>query len=650
MCGIVGLLELQGTGRADSLSADVDRMAHRLSHRGPDDHGVWCDQPHGIALGHRRLSIVDLSAAGHQPMFSADDRYAIVYNGEIYNYQELRAELERAERIEWKGHSDTEILLAAISRWGVTTTLERATGMFVIALWDKHTNTLTLARDRLGEKPLYYGQIGGRFAFASELKALMGLPGFQFEVDREALAQLLTYSYVPSPRSILSGVRKLPAGTSLTVDVTGNIRGPDPYWSPREFALRGMQSPSSSSDEQAMRQLDELLSTAVRQQMVADVPLGAFLSGGIDSSTVVALMQKQSARAVRTFTIGFTQAGYNEAEHARAVARHLGTDHTELVLKPEDALELLPRMPELYDEPFADASQLPTFLVAQLARQHVTVSLSGDGGDELFGGYNRHMWGPALWRRFQGKPLALRRAVAATLRSVPTGWGSSMFKLASGLLPSRLRYSQVDEKLQKITDAMTASSPAQLFDALVTKWPRVQELVISTPSSGAAAEPWLDSANLEQSMMYRDLTTYLPDDVLVKVDRAAMGVSLETRVPMLDHHVVEFALQLPVAMKIRDGQGKWLLRQVLYQYVPRNLIERPKMGFSVPVGDWLRGPLREWAEALLDATRLEKEGYFRAQPIRRAWQEHLTGRRDHSERLWIILMFQAWLGHWNPRG
>lgn len=626
-------------------------MVDTLLHRGPDDAGVWADVNAGIALAHRRLSILDLSPAGHQPMVSANGRFIIVFNGEIYNHLELRSALELGRSPTcWRGHSDTETLLAAFDVWGIEATLKRVVGMFALALWDRQARSLTLARDRLGEKPLYYGYSGSVFLFGSELKALRAHPEFAADIDRDALTLYLRYSNVPAPFSIYQGIRKLLPGTWLTLDEADfaehRLPAPHAYWSVRDAAVAGRSAPFAGSAAEAQTELERVLSQAVVGQMMADVPLGAFLSGGIDSTTVVALMQKHSARPVKTFTIGFHEAGYNEAEHAHAVARHLHTEHTEWYVTPEEAQAVIPRLPALYDEPFADSSQIPTFLVSQLARQHVTVSLSGDGGDELFGGYNRYFWAMNIWRRLGWAPKSLRAAIAGVLTAFPPAAWNRVFKGFSRLLPANLRYANPGDKLHKLAEILAVKRPEEIYLGLVSHWKQPAQVVaggFEPPTILTDSSHWAELPDFEQRMMYLDTVTYLPDDILTKVDRAAMGVSLETRVPMLDHRVLEFAWTLPLSMKIRHGQGKWLLRQVLYQHVPKELIERPKMGFGIPLDQWLRGPLRGWAEDLLVEQRLRQEGFFHPEPIRQKWIEHLDGRRNWSYYLWDVLMFQAWL-------
>ena len=642
MCGIAGFFDPRDFNPTEAKQL-VRRMASRVVHRGPDDSGVWVDGKSGIALAHQRLSVLDLSPAGHQPMKSPSRRYVIVYNGEIYNHLELR---EQLGGVAWVGHSDTETLLAAIDAWGVSATLEKCVGMFAFALWDRKANTLTLARDRLGEKPLYYGWQGKVFVFGSELKALRAHPAFRSEIDRGALALFLKYNYIPAPSSIYKGIFKHLPGAFVVVRSREIELEPTIYWSARKCAEKGQRNVFSGDDGEAGEELERLLQQAVSSQMVADVPLGAFLSGGVDSSTIVSLMQAQSSRPVKTFTIGSYSSGYNEAEQAKKVARHLGTEHTELYVTPEEAMAVIPRLPGLYDEPFADSSQIPTFLVAEMARSHVTVSLSGDGGDELFGGYNRHYWAPIFQKRFGLVPRPLRAALAMGITSLNPNVWDAVFSGLEKFLPSEWRYVNPGDKLHKLADVLPARSTEEMYQGLVSFWKQTEKLV-DMRNNYACVPPVFETQpvlkDFSHRMMYLDLVSYLPDDILVKVDRAAMGVSLETRVPMLDHRVVEFAWRLPLSLKIKNGQGKWLLRQILQKYVPRELVERPKMGFGVELDDWLRGPLKEWGEALLDESRLKREGFLDPVPVRKIWSEHLTGQRNWAYHLWGVLMFQAWL-------
>ena len=635
----------------------VRAMTEPLRRRGPDDAGTWIDEGARVALGFRRLAILDLTEAGHQPMVSRNGQLAIVFNGEIYNHEELRADVSRdRETRAWAGHSDTETLLECFTAWGVTKTLERAVGMFALALWDRAERRLYLARDRFGEKPLYYGWTRGAFVFGSELSALRQYPGFDNAVDRNALALYTEYACVPAPYSIYEHIYKLEPACVLTLPLAAAERVPpdapfapaegaftlDRYWSLPEVARRGMSDPLRDEHE-AIGQLETVLAEAVRLQSIADVPLGAFLSGGIDSSAIVALMQSQSSRRVKTFTIGFEEAAFNEAAHAKAVARHIGTEHEELYVTAQQARDVIPSLPDLYSEPFADSSQIPTHLVSRMARRHVTVALSGDGGDELFGGYTRHSWIPRIWHRIQVLPAPMRRALGGAIQQVPTPVWDALGRGASG----RFRTMHLGDKAHKLANRLQhVSDLDDLYRSLVTLWPNgtaivtgAQQAATSLARAVAAGEGIREP---EHRMMLWDALTYLPDDILHKVDRASMGVSLETRAPFLDHRVAELAWRLPLDMKLRHGSGKWILRQVLYRYVPRELIERPKMGFGVPIEAWLRGPLREWAEDLLDESRLRAQGYFEPEPIRRKWAEHLSGQRRWQNELWCVLMFQAW--------
>jgi asparagine synthase (glutamine-hydrolysing) len=651
MCGIAGFLGGDWSPGGGRMSALARSMAATIRHRGPDGSDIWLDEEHRVAFGHARLAIIDLSPAGHQPMTSPSGRWVITYNGEIYNHAAIRAELrEEGFDFDWRGHSDTETLLAAIEAWGVEAALGRAIGMFAFALWDRADKRLILARDRLGEKPLYYGWQGAgthaAFLFGSELKALARHPSFVGEVDRQALTLYMRHNYVPAPHSIYQGIAKLLPGTLLTLEQGRSEPAIRTYWSGADVARAGVADPLRVSPDEAVDELERLLLDAVGQQMVADVPLGAFLSGGIDSSTVVALMQAQSPRPVRTFTIGFNEKDYNEAEHAKAVAAHLGTDHTELYVTPEEALSVIPQLPAIYDEPFADSSQVPTRLVSALARRHVTVSLSGDAGDELFGGYNRYILTQRMWRKIAAVPRPLRGAVAAALTSLSPGTWNSLAGAVQPILPAIARLSVPGDKIHKGAAVLGSRSQDELYHGLVSQWRDPASVVIGgeePPTLLTGDMPPLAGLGDIERMMALDMLTYLPDDILAKVDRAAMNVSLETRVPFLDHRVVEFAWRLPLECKLRDGDTKWALRQVLYRHVPREIMERPKMGFGVPVGDWLRGPLRDWAESLLSPARLAAEGFFRPAPIRKIWADHLGGQVNEQYRLWCVLMFQAWL-------
>jgi asparagine synthase (glutamine-hydrolysing) len=607
---------------------------------------MWVDAQVGIALGHRRLAIVDLSSDGHQPMHSSCGRYVLSFNGEIYNFKALRRELEGLG-YGFRGHSDTEVMLACISQWGLLRAVKRFNGMFAFALWDRHERKLQLVRDRLGEKPLYYGWMGKTFLFGSELKALRVHPDFAGEVNRNSLALYLRHQYVPAPYSIYKSVYKVQPGMIVTINASdcGNAPELTAYWSVKAAAERGVDEPFTGTGQEALVQLDELLRDAVKLRMQADVPLGAFLSGGLDSSTIVALMQAQSDRPIQTFTVGFYEAGYNEAIDAKAVARHLGTSHSELYVSSAEAMSVIPRLPTLYDEPFSDPSQIPTFLISELARRDVTVSLSGDGGDELFGGYTRYLLGRRVWQTIGWMPAALRLLAARGLIMLSPQTWEAMFRRVAPVLPDTVKQRNFGNKLHKLAEILAVEGPETIYVRLVSHWKAPTTVVIQASEPGTALTDhaqWAHLHDFSQRMMYLDMLTYLPDDILVKVDRASMGISLEARVPFLDHRLVEFAWRLPLSMKIRGNQGKWLLRQLLYRYVPKGLVDRPKMGFAVPIDSWLRGPLREWAEALLDEKRLQDEGFFHAEPVREKWGEHLSKKRNWQYHLWDVLMFQAW--------
>jgi len=650
MCGVAGFLHTSFSN--DKWEKTLLKMAAALVHRGPDDEGIWFDAKAGAGLAHRRLSVIDLSREGHQPMTSASGRYVIAYNGEIYNFHEIRTSLA-PESVAWRGTSDTEVMLAAIEVWGLAAAVKRFVGMFVFALWDKKERVLHLCRDRLGIKPLYYTRVPRGVLFGSEFKPLAAHPEFNPEIDRDALALYFRHNCVPAPYSIYRDTRKLLPGSILSIPAAGldkNQDLPDPstFWSAREIAEQGQEQPLEISPDHAVDELETLLQDAVKLRLLSDVPLGAFLSGGIDSSTIVALMQAQSSRSVKTFSIGIREKGYNEADHAKAVADHLGTDHTELYVHPDEALAVIPQLPHLYDEPFSDSSQIPTFLLSKLTRQHVTVSLSGDGGDELFGGYNRHFWGRNILKYTGWAPWQVRKWAADCVKRVsPLRWDSFFFSLMP-ILPDRFKIDMPGDRIHKLSDVVGMKSPEGMYHRLISHWKNPSHIVLagSEPLTRVTdPQSQADLAEFAHKMMFLDLISYLPDDILTKVDRASMGVSLEARVPMLDHRVVEFAWQLPLSMKIRGNQGKWILRQVLYKYVPKNLVERPKTGFAVPIDAWLRGPLREWAESLLDETSMRSQGFLDPGPIRAKWADHLSGRRNWQYHLWDVLMFQAWMAH-----
>ncbi len=646
MCGIAGLWDQRARVGPDALGHAAKRMTDIMRHRGPDAGDVWCDAQAGLALGHRRLSIIDLTPTGAQPMVSSCGRFVISFNGEVYNFAEIRPELEALGR-KFRGHSDTEVIVEACAEWGVEVTVKRLIGMFAMALWDRRDRVLYLVRDRLGIKPVYWAQFGERLLFGSELKALRADPGWSPALDRDALAAFLRLMYVPGPKTIYRGVNKLPPGTIL-IARAGAAPEIKPYWTLEQIARDGQDARFVGSEDEAVEALDALLGDAVKRRMIADVPLGAFLSGGIDSSVVVALMQKNNTQKVRSFSIGFHEKQYNEAEHAKAVAAHLGTDHTELYVSPDRALTVIPLLPEMYDEPFSDASQIPTFLVSEMTRKHVTVALSGDGGDEVFGGYNKYFQMQGLFSALGKLPEGTGPLLAGAIRSVPRGAWSAL----AHLIPEKQRPPQLDDKMAKLAGVLGGGRD-NFYRLVISHWPETEALVPgSAPPLFIADDPHIASliANPVERMQYLDSVTYLPDDILTKVDRASMAVSLEARVPLIDHRVVAFSWQLKPEWKARPGRSKYLLRRVLDRYVPRSLIERPKMGFAVPINSWLRGPSKDWAEGLLDEARLEREGILAPAPIREKWQEHLSGKRNWQYLLWDVLMFQAWKERWLPNG
>lgn len=638
MCGIAGFWDVQQRHTTEQLDALVTPMRDALLHRGPDAGANWTDAKTGIAFGHRRLSILDLSEHGQQPMLSHDGRYTIIFNGEIYNHQELKQALHDAGAAPtWRGHSDTEIILAAFSAWGISASLKKFVGMFAIALWDSKQQLLYLIRDRMGEKSLYYGWSNNYLLFGSELKALKAHSAWQADIDPQALNLFMRYNCIPAPFTIYQGIKKLEPGHMLVINKDKNIVD-EVYWDLHTVT----QKPKfTGSPSEAVDALHDKLALSVRQQMVADVPLGAFLSGGIDSSTVVALMQEQSSKPVKTFTIGFAEQSYNEAESAKAVAKHLGTDHTELYLTPEQTQATIPDMATFYDEPFADASQIPTYMVAKLTKQHVTVSLSGDGGDELFAGYNRYNWVPTIWKKIGMLPQPLRAGVAKFITCLPPEMWDKAFKFLQPVLPGFAKQTNPGDKMHKLARILDAATPEQIYHRLISHWYDAEGLVLQARDFDSQI-PGLAGESLVPAMMYVDCKRYLPDDILVKVDRAAMAVSLETRIPFLDHRVVEFAWSLPTDYKIRDGKSKWPVRQLLQRYVPNELIERPKMGFGVPIDQWLRGPLKEWAHDLLSNNTLAKHNLLDHKLIEKKWREHLSGVRNWQHQLWDVLMFQTW--------
>lgn len=639
MCGIAGFIS---TNALSDPEAILRRMTARIVHRGPDDAGLWLDARNGVALGHRRLAILDLSSAGHQPMASASERYQLVYNGEIYNHRRLRQELEESGQApSWHGHSDTEVILAAFEAWGIETALRRFNGMFALAVWDRRREVLTLACDRFGEKPLYFGWQEGTFLFGSELKALYAHPNFRGEINRDALTLYLRHNYIPAPYSIWQGFSKLEPGHYVEIDKASSDVCPKPFWSLLDAVTTAQADPLADTSD-VVDHLEALLLDAVGLRMDADVPVGAFLSGGIDSSVITALMQAQSTRPVKTFTIGFDDPRFNEADHAAAIAKHLNTEHTELIARPEDVLAMLPRLPAIWDEPFSDSSQIPTLLVSALTRQHVTVSLSGDAGDEIFGGYNRYVHAERLRSLTQPVPLPLRRAVAAGLESSTI---EKTLHAISPLLPESLRRTPVHDRLGKVAEVLRCRTPEELYLRLISHDIEPDAMVIGgREPAGITGIARPSFSDFRETMMYLDTLSYLPGDILTKVDRASMAVSLESRVPFLDHRVVEFAWRLPISAKLKGGIGKHVLRQVLYRYVPQELIDRPKMGFGVPLSAWLTGPLRDWRNALLDPVRITSEGFFEPSGVAALQKEIEKGASNTTiYRAWDIMMFQTWL-------
>ncbi len=652
MCGIAGFWKNTSIQSTDWLKKTASTMANTLAHRGPDDSGIWVDEEVGIAFGHRRLSIIDVSDAGHQPMISADGRFVVTYNGEVYNFQELRQQLEKKSHC-FKGDSDTEVMLAAFVQWGVEASVKKFNGMFAFAVWDRLDRLLWLARDRIGEKPLYFGVQNGTFFFASELKAIRTHPQFEPRIDRNALASFLRFSYVPAPYSIYKGVRKLLPGHCISLKFPTDTSQSQPYWSLENVVKKGLQNPFSGSEEEAINELEKRLKKTVKSRMVSDVPLGAFLSGGIDSSTIVALMQSESDRPINTFTVGFREQKFNEAVHANKVAQHLGTNHTELYVTHREAMDVIPKLPEMYDEPFADSSQIPTHLISALSRKHVTVALSGDGGDELFAGYNRYLIAERLWKVASRIPNALKNITADLVAGISPESIERFYGKIEGILPRRMKVSLPTEKFYKLASVLRAtSSPQAVYKRIVSIIHTPEKFLKSSnelPTTLDSKTSWQEIDDTVLTMVYLDLMTYHPDDILQKVDRAAMSVSLETRVPYLDHNLVEFIISLPLDMKIRNGSNKWVLRKVLYRHLPQKLMERPKMGFAVPVGDWIKESMREWTESLINEKQLEEESYLNAQAVDEMWQQHLSGKFNHTHELWNILMFQAWLRNSQPK-
>jgi len=644
MCGIVGFWQRGRSYGVDDMHQIVDQMAKALVHRGPDNRGCWVEEEMGLAFGHMRLSILDISEQGHQPMESHNGRYVIVYNGEIYNFLELRDDLEK-RGCRFKGTSDTEVILAAIEEWSLEKAVQSFDGMFSFAVWDKEKKSLHLCRDRIGEKPLYYGWHNNIFFFSSELKALHRHPLFSPDIDLDALNLYVRLNYIPAPFTIYQSIQKLEPGTIFSLSWPRFHTKMIPYWSAYDVVNESLKNQIGSSEDEVIEHLDDILRRSVKSRLVSDVPVGAFLSGGIDSSTIVALMQAQSSIPVKTFTVGFFEEDYNEADYAKKVASHLGTDHTEIFVTEKEAMDVIPRLPQLFDEPFSDSSQIPTFLISQLARSEVSVSLSGDGGDEIFGGYNRHIWNHSYWDKIVRWPISVRRFISKTGQILPISILDNIYKKLEFLIPRELRISYPGDKIHKFLSVLILENSFQLYERLINETSGINLFQFERSNSSLMKnklDVWSHFSNSTDAMMYLDLITYLPDDILVKVDRASMGVSLESRAPFLDHKVVELAWKIPREMKIRNGQGKWILRKLLYNYVPEDLFDRPKTGFGVPIEKWLKTSLRGWAESLLEGSKMLSDGFFNPNIVRGMWNEHLNGTRNRQHVMWNILMFQAW--------
>ena len=646
MCGITGFWSFTSENKVN-LTEIVSKMNSFLAHRGPDDRGVWVDEIHGLALGHSRLSIIDLSSSGHQPMQSSCGRYVISYNGEVYNFKEIRETLEN-RGVSFRGHSDTEVVLAAISTWGLQDALKKFNGMFSFALWDKKDSKLYLVRDRVGIKPLYFGIQKNILFFSSELKAIRAHPSFDAELDFNNLALFFRHNYIPAPFCIYKDLQKLLPGHFAVISMDSKIKVVN-YWDIREISSRKGKEYLDLSEKKVESTLESLLLDSVNIRMRSDVPLGAFLSGGVDSSLIVALMQAQSSLPVKTFTVGFYKDEFNEAQYAKKVAEHLGTKHTELYVKPKQAQEVISRLPDIYDEPFSDSSQIPTFLISQLTRHHVTVSLSGDGGDELFAGYNRYFRVKDFWEKTRFIPNPLKHFLSGTIRSISSDGWDRFFSRVRFLMPDIFKKKMFGGKLYELTEFFNCRTTDDLYKRFISHWTKPQELVaIAKEPATVIGDRSLSTEipDFVDRMMFLDLVTYLPDDILTKVDRASMAVSLEARVPMLDHRIIEFSKKLPLNLKIKREKSKWLLRKILYKYIPEKLIDRPKMGFAIPIDTWLSGPLRDWAEDLLSKDGMRKEGILDPEPIHRLWREHLTGKCNWGHLLWDVLMFQSWYKRW----
>ena len=649
MCGFAGFIT-RSTLKRECLESRVEAMNKAIAARGPDDACVWVDPDAGIALGHRRLSIIDLSPMGRQPMVSRSGRYIIAFNGEIYNYQDLARVLEK-KGYSWRGHSDTEVLLAAFEFWGVKQTLEQCNGMFALALWDQKKRTIFLARDRMGQKPLYYGFNNGILFFGSQIKAFHANPEFKPEIDQAVIPLFLKYSYIPTPYSIYKNIKKLSAAHFLEIsrsDMAGLcLKEEIPYWNLAQVAEDGINNPMTGSEAQMMDSLEKILQESVSRRMLSDVPLGAFLSGGIDSSLIVALMQKNNRIPVKTFSIGFNEKGYDEAEQAKRVAHHLGTDHTELYATPKEAMDLIPDLPDLFDEPFADSSQIPVSLISLLTKKYVTVALSGDGGDELFAGYNRHFWGRSVWEMIERYPMFMKKGARYLMKALSPEQWEQLFDSSSRVVPEKFRQSNPGAKIAKLSGLITAQTREEFYTLLTAWWPDPGAVLLNTnqgPQLGARSKDLPNISDFTQLMQYWDMQTYLCDDIMTKVDRASMGASLEARSPFLDHEVVAFSWKIPIKYKISKTQGKLILKNCLYRFLPPSIVDQPKKGFQIPLDQWLRGPLRQWAEEMLNPLRLKNQGFFNVKEVRALWDLHLSGKQNYQYQIWNILMFQAWVG------
>ena len=648
MCGLAGFIDNNRSRSSESLEALSHKMCSTLINRGPDDFGSWVDEKSGIAMSHRRLAIQDTTLAGHLPMVSKSGRYIIVYNGEIYNYKTLREELKKAGYF-FRSQSDTEVLLAAIEIWGLSAALDKFVGMFAFALWDKNNHRLYLVRDRLGEKPLYYGIFGNVILFGSELKAFEVHDSFVKSINRDAISLLLRYNYIPAPYSIYDKIYKIKPGTFLEIKVENHKISTTEYtyWAYKNFVMSEGIDNKIYNYKEAKLSIKDALTESIRSQMIADVPLGAFLSGGIDSSLIVSIMQSLSPDPIKTYTIGFDHSEYNEANDAKSIANYLGTDHTELYVTASQALNVIPKIPNIFDEPFADSSQIPTYLISKLASSNVTVSLSGDGGDELFGGYNRYYKGYSAWKNFSRMPYPINYIFSEIICSInPEKW-NFLYNHFGKYISDEKNYKNIGDKLYKMADIIKINNPQDMYLSLVSFWNNTEQIVLNSSepmSTPRDYDNWVENLDDRENMMFLDTISYLPDDILTKVDRSSMAVSLESRTPFLNHSLVELSQRIPIELKIKDGKGKWILRNILNDFIPANFIDKPKTGFGIPIAEWLRGPLKEWAEALIDSSRLKHDGYFNAELVTNMWDKHLNKSRNYGHHLWSILMFQAWLG------